>query len=120
MYVCEGEEEDFLFHFFLSVFLPPMFYSPSISALCPALSPAYRGDLIARGPGRIFREVSGEGRLVVQACGGLVANVDTHMHTHKTQKDIQSHRHRYLRSHTPIMSSLYTDCVNCFLLMLSF
>lgn len=91
----------FLFHFFFA----PMFYSPSISPLCSVLSPAYSGDVIARGPGRILgrfrrREASGT------VSGRLKANIHPHKHTH-----ICAHTHRLIFSpHTVDTVPTYTNC----------
>lgn len=48
-------------YFFFSVSFLPCFYFLSITALCSVLSPAYHGDLIARGPREDFREVLEKG-----------------------------------------------------------
>ena len=81
-YVCAGGRrrrgEDFFFNpIFCFIFSPQSFLLPCFSLRLSVLSPAYHGDLIARGPGRILgrfwrREASGTG------CGRLVANIHTH------------------------------------------
>ena len=121
--VCKAEKEEeergfppplfFLFHFFLAVlFRSHVLLSPVY--LCSVLSPAYSGDLIARGPGRILgrfwrREPSGTG------CGRRVASIHTHTRTYTHTKMFSP-----AGIDTCFHSIMSFSRVNCFLTMLSF
>lgn len=86
-YVClEGGEggERLIFStlFSVSFLFLNFFLLPCFTLCLSVLSPAYRGDLIARGPGRILgrfwrREAGGT------SCGRLVANVHTYTYTQR-------------------------------------